>query len=74
LKIQFQNIIYTTTDLTQRSYPAKPLYQVCYGRRLAINGIPGKEYVTLYRRWDLDRPGLLITGNVMVDKRRVCYK
>ena len=35
---------------------------------LASNGVPGPEYVTLYQRWAQGQPGLMITGNVVVDR------
>lgn len=36
---------------------------------LAHQGAPGTEIATLYRRWAQGRPGLMITGNVVVDRR-----
>jgi 2,4-dienoyl-CoA reductase-like NADH-dependent reductase (Old Yellow Enzyme family) len=36
---------------------------------LAVRGVPGRELVRLYERWAQGGPGLLITGNVMIDRR-----
>lgn len=36
---------------------------------LGLKGVPHAEIFQLYRRWSQGRPGLLITGNVVVDRR-----
>lgn len=35
----------------------------------ASTGNPNESLCTLYERWSAGKPGLLITGNVMVDRR-----
>ncbi|GMV41938.1 MAG: putative NADH:flavin oxidoreductase/NADH oxidase [Myxococcales bacterium] len=40
-------------------------------RLAGAGGVPGEELRTLYRRWGQSGAGLLITGNVMVDRQAI---
>lgn len=61
-------MINTPVKLPNGSQLSNRIVKAAMEEDLAQYGQPDGKYVTLYRRWADGLPGLLITGNVVVDK------